>query len=91
MACSDLDPARASALARQYDLKDMTYEEILQDPEISMVINLTIPAAHYPVTKQALDNGREKAFSLPQFNYWIFYSSYCHLSTVNPQIIAAFI
>jgi predicted dehydrogenase len=36
----------------------MTTEEICADPSIDMVINLTIPAAHYPVIKQCLEAGK---------------------------------
>ena len=58
VACSDLYPAAAQAKAEKYGCKVMTTEEICADPTIDMVINLTIPAAHYPVIKQCLEAGK---------------------------------
>ena len=58
VACSDLFPAAAQAKAEKYGCKAMTTEEICADPTIDMVINLTIPAAHYPVIKQCLEAGK---------------------------------
>lgn len=58
VACSDLYPAAAQAKAEKYGCKVMTTEEICADPDIDMVINLTIPAAHYPVIKQCLEAGK---------------------------------
>ena len=58
VGCSDLDESRMNSTAAKYGLKPMTYEQILNDSEISMVINLTSPAAHYPLTKQALEHGK---------------------------------
>ena len=58
VACSDLYPAVMEAKAEKYGCKAMTTEEICADPTIDMVINLTIPAAHYPVIKQCLEAGK---------------------------------
>ncbi|MBQ9465058.1 MAG: Gfo/Idh/MocA family oxidoreductase [Lachnospiraceae bacterium] len=58
VACSDLARDRMEQTAAQYGIKAMTQEEILADPEIEMVINLTNPVAHYPVTKAALEAGK---------------------------------
>ena len=58
VACSDLYPAVMEAKAEKYGCKAMTTEEICTDPTIDMVINLTIPAAHYPVIKQCLEAGK---------------------------------
>ena len=58
VACSDIFPAAAQAKAEKYGCKAMTTEEICADPAIDMVINLTIPAAHYPVIKQCLEAGK---------------------------------
>ena len=57
-ACSDLFPAAMEKQAAKYGCKAMTTEEICADPSIDMVINLTIPAAHYPVIKQCLEAGK---------------------------------
>ena len=58
VGCSDLFPAAAQAKAEKYGCKAMTTDEICADPSIDMVINLTIPAAHYPVIKQCLEAGK---------------------------------
>lgn len=58
VACSDLDEVRMNNTAQKYGIRAVTYEQILNDPEMEMVINLTSPAAHYPLTKQALEHGK---------------------------------
>ena len=58
VACSDINTARAQASAEKFGIKAMTVEEICADPSIEMVINLTIPAAHYPIIKQCLNAGK---------------------------------
>ena len=68
-ACADIDLDRARAKAREHGIdKSCSVEELLADPEIDAVLNLTIPAAHVPVNLQALKAGKhaycEKPFSL---------------------------
>lgn len=53
-ACSDLDNDRMHARAGKFGIKAMTFEEILDDPEIELVLNLTNPLVHYSVTKDAV-------------------------------------
>jgi predicted dehydrogenase len=58
-AVADIDLARAKAKAEQYGVpKAGTVEELLADPEIDIVINLTIPAAHAGVSLAALEAGK---------------------------------
>ncbi len=57
-ACSDLMVDRMKLSAEKYGCKAMTLDEICADESIDMVINLTIPAAHYPVIKQCLEAGK---------------------------------
>lgn len=57
-ACVDINPKRAAEQAETFGIKAMTMEQAMEDPEIQMIINLTIPAAHYEVTKCALENGK---------------------------------
>lgn len=54
VACFDLNEAKMHRTADQYGLQAMSYEDILADESIQMVINLTNPNAHYDVIKQAL-------------------------------------
>jgi predicted dehydrogenase len=58
-AIADIDISRAKAKAEQYGVpKACSVEELLADPEIDLVINLTIPAAHAGVSLAALEAGK---------------------------------
>ena len=68
-ACADLDGERAKIKAAEHGIpKACSVAELLADPEIQIVINLTIPKAHFEVCKAALDAGKhtyvEKPLSL---------------------------
>jgi predicted dehydrogenase len=67
-ACADLVPAAAEAKAKQYGVRAETVEGLLAADDIDIVVNLTIPAAHYTVSQRALDAGKhvysEKPFVL---------------------------
>ena len=59
VACADLDVQRAIAQAEKFNIpKAYTVEELLDDPEIDLVINLTIPKADASVSIQALEAGK---------------------------------
>ena len=59
IACADLDINRAQAQAEKYQIpKAYTVKELLADPEIDLVINLTIPKAHAEICIQALESGK---------------------------------
>lgn len=58
-ACSDIDMERARVVAEQWDIpKVCTIDELLADPEIQIVINLTIPKAHAQVSLAAIAAGK---------------------------------
>lgn len=58
-ACADLDMSRAVARAAEYNVpKACTVEELLADPEIDIVLNLTIPRAHAEVALAAVRAGK---------------------------------
>lgn len=57
-ACADLDPARAEAKAAQYGLRALGVEALLGDPDVDLVVNLTVPAAHAQVSLAALAAGK---------------------------------
>jgi predicted dehydrogenase len=66
---ADLDVARAKAQAEKYGVPGSgSVEELLTHPEIEIVVNLTIPAAHVEVALRALAAGKnvwtEKPFAL---------------------------
>lgn len=59
VACADLDVTRAEAQATKYGVpRAMTVAEVLADPAIELVVNLTIPAAHATVGLAALQAGK---------------------------------
>ncbi|MEX1019166.1 MAG: Gfo/Idh/MocA family oxidoreductase [Litorilinea sp.] len=58
VACADLDPAKAQAKADEHGLRALAVEELLRDPEIEIVLNLTIPGAHAQVGLAAVGNGK---------------------------------
>jgi predicted dehydrogenase len=68
-ACADLDIERAGKKASEHGVgKAYSVEELLDDPEVDAVLNLTIPGAHAGVNLQAIKAGKhaycEKPFSL---------------------------
>ena len=59
VAAADLDIARAKAKAEEFGVpKACSVDELLDDPEIQIVVNLTIPNAHHAVSRQALLAGK---------------------------------
>ena len=58
VGCCDRNEAKAKAKAEKYGLQALTMDEILGDPSIDLVVNLTTPTAHYPVIKQLLEGGK---------------------------------
>ena len=58
VGCSDLVVERMNASAEKFGIAPMTLEQICADPSIDMVINLTTPAAHYPIIRQCLLAGK---------------------------------
>lgn len=68
-ACSDLDLERARLVAAEYGVpRGCGVDELLADPSIELVINLTVPAAHAEVNRRILEAGKhvflEKPFSV---------------------------
>ena len=59
VACADLFLDRAQARAEEYGVpKACGLEELMEDPEVEIVLNLTIPRAHAEVAQAALDAGK---------------------------------
>jgi predicted dehydrogenase len=55
----DIDTARAETVCRHYGFRLYpTYEALLSDPTVEIVVNLTSIRSHYDVTKRALDAGK---------------------------------
>ncbi len=59
VACADIVPANAEARAKEFNIPRVcSVEELLADPEIEIVLNLTIPAVHAEINLAALKTGK---------------------------------
>jgi predicted dehydrogenase len=59
VACADLVPERAAARAAEFGVpRACTQSELLADTAIDLVVNLTVPSAHFEVTLAALRSGK---------------------------------
>ncbi len=59
VAVADLYPAAAQAVADAREgCRALTVDELLADPEVDVVLNLTIPAAHADISLRAIANGK---------------------------------
>jgi len=56
--CADINHDNAKRCAKTYKIKALTVNELLKDKDVEVILNLTIPKAHYKVSKQALVNGK---------------------------------
>ena len=67
-ACADINQESAKARAKEFGVRMETVDGLLKSDDVDIVVNLTIPAAHYDVSKQILDAGKhvysEKPFVL---------------------------
>jgi predicted dehydrogenase len=58
-AAADLNPEAAKARAAEFNVPHvMTVDELLKQPDIEIVLNLTVPKAHVPVALAAMENGK---------------------------------
>ena len=57
-ALADMRPEAAGARAAEFGLKALSVEQLLADPEIDLVVNLTIPRAHVEVGLKCLAAGK---------------------------------
>lgn len=57
-AVSDLRAAAAEEKSRLYGCLALTLDELLSDPDIEIVVNLTIPAAHAEIDRKILAAGK---------------------------------
>ena len=69
MACADINPAAAKARAKEFGVRaEATVEDLMKAKDVDIVVNLTVPAVHYAISRQALDAGKhvysEKPFVL---------------------------
>lgn len=58
VACADLDLRRCGEVGDRHGVPSAKVEEILSDPSIDLVVNLTVPKAHHEVSLLALRSGK---------------------------------
>jgi predicted dehydrogenase len=58
VACADVEDAQAQALAKAHGFPAVSVAELVGDPSIDVVLNLTPPSAHASVIREALDAGK---------------------------------
>lgn len=67
-ACADVNMDAAKARAEEFGLRACSVEDLLAADDIDIVVNLTVPAAHYDVSRRILKAGKhsysEKPFVL---------------------------
>ncbi|NQW01245.1 MAG: Gfo/Idh/MocA family oxidoreductase [Rhodospirillales bacterium] len=67
-ACADIDPAASARQAKAFGVRAETVDNLLKAKDIDIIVNLTIPAAHFGVAKKILSAGKhvysEKPFVL---------------------------
>jgi predicted dehydrogenase len=67
-ACADINMDAAKARAKEFRLRAETVDGLLKARDIDIIVNLTVPAVHYEVSRQVLEAGKhvysEKPFVL---------------------------
>ena len=67
-ACADLNMDKATAQASKFGIQAQSIQDLLDNQQVEIIVNLTIPAAHFEVSARALSAGKhvfsEKPFVL---------------------------
>lgn len=58
VAVADINMDAARARAGEYGVRANTVAELLGAADVDVIVNLTIPAVHYEVTRQILEAGK---------------------------------
>ena len=56
--CADINHLAAKKCAKTYKIKALSVKNLLKDKEIEIILNLTVPKAHFEVSKKALLNNK---------------------------------
>ena len=57
-AVADINMAAAEARGNEFDVQAQSVKDLLKNDNVQIVINLTVPAAHFKVSKQILEAGK---------------------------------
>ena len=58
VSCADALQANAEKRGEEFGLKVQSVDELLQDKAVDLVLNLTTPQSHVPVSSQGLEAGK---------------------------------
>lgn len=58
VACADINPDAAARRAGDFGIRAMEAGALIADPEVDLVLNLTIPVAHFDISMEALSAGK---------------------------------
>ena len=58
IACADINNEVARKCADEYKIKFQTVDDILLNKDVDIILNITIPQAHYEVSKKVLEVGK---------------------------------
>ncbi|CAN7303088.1 Gfo/Idh/MocA family oxidoreductase [Rhizobium rhizogenes] len=58
LACADINMDAARLRAEEYQVKAQTVDDLLANDELDVIVNLTIPDAHFPISKRILEAGK---------------------------------
>ena len=56
--CADIKHSAAKKCASTYGIKALPVNQLLKDNEVEIILNLTVPKAHYKVAKNALEHNK---------------------------------
>tara|TARA_A200000113_G_scaffold202849_1_gene197549 strand:- start:51 stop:1208 length:1158 start_codon:yes stop_codon:yes gene_type:complete len=65
IACADLNSDASKYYSKKYKISNLSVEQLLSNEEIDLIINLTIPNAHYEVSKSILNSGKHSYSEKP--------------------------
>ena len=72
ISCADVNGEASKKCSVEYGIKAQSVDELLSNSDVDVVLNLTIPQAHYEVTKKILLAGKhsycEKPLSISSSN-----------------------
>ena len=57
-ACADINQTVAVQRAKQFNVKVMHVDDLIGSPDIDLVLNLTVAAAHFDVSMRAIEAGK---------------------------------
>ena len=65
VACADIDETVAKKSASEFNVSFQTVDEILSNPNIDIILNLTIPSAHKEIILKSLNHGKHSFSEKP--------------------------